>query len=279
VASPLLPLIRKHAPNAKIIFDTVDLHGLREQRAAELGSDALLLRNAQATMKAELAVIAAANMTLVVSPFERDWLHEKLPDAQVEVLSNLHEIHGSSLPFTQRHDLVFVGGFRHPPNVDAVLWFAREIFPLVRAALPQIRFHCIGGNVPPEILALSSLDGIVVHGHVPDITPYMDGARIALAPLRYGAGVKGKINLSMAHGQPVVATSCAVEGMHLTNRRDVLVADDAKIFAERVIELYRDETLWNQLSVNGLENVHTHFSLDAARGVMRQVFFDADKVR
>jgi GT2 family glycosyltransferase len=279
VAAPLLPLIRQHAPNAKIVFDTVDLHGLREQRAAELGNDAVLLRTAQATMKAELAVIAAADTTLLVSTCERGWLHEKLPGARAEVLSNLHEVHGPGLPFAQRHDLVFVGGFRHPPNVDAVLWFAREIFPQVRAALPHVCFHCIGGDVPPEILALSSLDGVNVHGHVPDITPHMDGARIALAPLRYGAGVKGKINLSMAHGQPVVATSCAAEGMHLTDRHDVLVADDAQAFAERVVELYRDEALWNRLSINGLENVRKHFSMDAARDVMRQVFFDTDKIR
>jgi len=274
VATPLLPLVRRHAPQARIVFDTVDLHGLREQRAADLGNDAVLRRTARATTKAELAVAAVADATVVVSAYERDWLRERLPDARVEVLSNLHEVRGPGLPFAQRHDLVFVGGFRHPPNVDAVLWFANAVFPRVRSRLPDVRFHCIGGDCPPEILALSALDGVVVHGHVPDIAPYMDGARVALAPLRYGAGVKGKVNLSMAHGQPVVATSCAVEGMHLQDRHDVLVADDAAGFADRVVELYRDEALWNRLSANGLDNVRTHFSLEAARGTVRRIFFE-----
>jgi hypothetical protein len=92
----------------------------------------------------------------------------------------------------------------------------------------------------------------------------MDGARIAVAPLRYGAGVKGKVNLSMAHGQPVVATACAVEGMHLRDGEDVLVADDAEPFAQAVLRAYDDAALWAALVGNGLRNVQAHFSLDAA---------------
>ena len=95
---------------------------------------------------------------------------------------------------------------------------------------------------------------------------------IAIAPLRYGAGVKGKINLSMAHGQPVVATSCAVEGMHMRNGEEVLVADDPQAFADAVVRLYQDEALWNALASNGLDSVAAHFSLDAARETVRNVF-------
>jgi glycosyltransferase involved in cell wall biosynthesis len=152
-----------------------------------------------------------------------------------------------------------------------VLWFAADVFPAIRVQLPGVVLHCIGAHVPAEVQALALRDGIRVHGHVPDIAPYMDGARVALAPLRYGAGVKGKINLSMAHGQPVVATSCAVEGMHLRDGEDVLVADDARTFADAVVRLYRDETLWNALGRNGLANVERHFSLDAGRDVVRRV--------
>src|SRR3546814_5066892 len=103
-------------------------------------------------------------------------------------------------------------------NVDAVRWFAEAVFPQVRARLPGIVFHCIGGDVPESIGALGAQEGIVIHGHVPDIAPYMDGCRVAVAPLRYGAGVKGKVNLSMAHGQPVVSTPCAVEGDRTSTR-------------------------------------------------------------
>jgi glycosyltransferase involved in cell wall biosynthesis len=150
-------------------------------------------------------------------------------------------------------------------------WFATEVFPLIRAELPELRFHCIGADAPPEIAALAEQAGIEIHGHVPDLDPYMDGARIAVAPLRYGAGVKGKVNLSMAHGQPVVATACAVEGMHLRDGEDALVADTAADYAQAVLRLYRDPALWQRLSENGMRNVETHFSLDAAREVVRRV--------
>ena len=273
VAAQFLPLVKRHAPQARIVFDTVDLHGLREQRAAELDNDPVQMRTAQASKQAELEVAASVDVTVVVSPFEREWLAREAPQAKVEVISNLHQVSGPGRPFPERHDLVFVGGFRHPPNTDAVRWFATDVFPLIRARLPGVQFHCIGSDCPPAILALSGQEGIVVHGHVPDLAPYMDGVRVAIAPLRYGAGVKGKVNLSMAHGQPVVATSCAVEGMHLRDGFDVLVADEPQAFADAVLRLYTDEDLWNRLSMHGLDNIARHFSLDAAREVVRRVFF------
>jgi glycosyltransferase involved in cell wall biosynthesis len=253
------------------VFDTVDLHYLREQRGAELTRDTVLLRTSAATRALELGVIARSDVTLVVSEVGRALLAKDAPLAKVEVLSNLHYVAGPGQAFEHRRDLVFVGGFRHQPNVDAVRWFVTDIFPAIRARLPDVRFHCIGSNTPQEIEALSSRPGVEVHGHVADIAPYMDGARIALAPLRFGAGVKGKVNLSMAHGQPVVATSCAVEGMHLRDGDDVLVADDADAFAEAVVRLYQDAGLWRQLAGNGLRNVERHFSLDAGRDVVRRV--------
>ena len=277
VASEFIPLIRAHAPQAKLIFDTVDLHYLRERRGAEVASDAALARAAERTRALELGVIAKCDATLVVSDVERALLREDAPSARVEILSNLHRVAGAGKSFADRHDLVFVGGFRHPPNVDAVLWFVREAFPRIREQLPDVQFHCIGSHTPSEIETLAAVPGVRIHGHVTDIDPYMDGCRIAVAPLRYGAGVKGKVNLSMAHGQPVVATACAVEGMHLRDGQDVLVGDTADAFADAVVRLYRDEALWTTLSRNGLDSVTTHFSLDSARETVRRVFLDKPK--
>ncbi|MGN6113585.1 MAG: glycosyltransferase family 4 protein, partial [Luteimonas sp.] len=271
VAREFLPLLRAYAPGARVVFDSVDLHFLRERREAEVSGDRALLRMAERTRRRELDVVARSDATLVVSAAERELLAREAPGARVEVVSNLHRVAGLGLPFAQRHDLVFVGGFRHPPNTDAVLWFAAEVFPRIRAALPGVRFHCIGADAPRGILALGAQPGIVVHGHVPDIDPYMDGCRVAVAPLRYGAGVKGKVNLSMAHGQPVVATPCAVEGMHLADGEDVLVAADAAGFADAVLRLYGDEPLWQRLAAGGLANVARHFSADAARETVRRV--------
>ncbi|HTD28746.1 MAG TPA: glycosyltransferase family 4 protein, partial [Xanthomonadaceae bacterium] len=122
-----------------------------------------------------------------------------------------------------------------------------------------------------EVRALGDLPGVRVHGHVPDLNPYMDGCRIGLAPLRYGAGIKGKINLSMAHGQPVVATPVAVEGMHLRDGLDVLVGADARTFANAVLRLYDDPIVWDRLATHGIENVERHFSFEVAREVLRKV--------
>jgi GT2 family glycosyltransferase len=271
VMQPLLPLLRQCAPRAMLAFDTVDLHYLREQRGAQMVGDPALLKAADRTRRSELELINRSDVTLVVSEVERALLAEDAPGARVDVLSNLHELAAPGLPFGERRDVVFVGGFRHPPNVDAVLWFASEVWPSVHAAEPDMVFHCIGGDTSPEIEALAERPGIRVHGHVPDIDPYMAGARVSVAPLRYGAGVKGKVNLSMAHGQPVVATSCAVEGMHLRDGEDVLVADAPQDFAAAVLRAYRDPALWAQLAANGRDNVARHFSLDAGRDVVRRL--------
>ncbi|MDQ3205535.1 MAG: glycosyltransferase [Pseudomonadota bacterium] len=270
VMREMLPLLRRHAPQARLVFDTVDLHYLRERRGAELAGDAAMARAAERTRALELDVIARSDATLVVSEVERKLLEQDAPGSQVEVLSNLHRVRDEGPGFEQRRDIVFVGGFRHPPNVDGVCWFVEEVWPLVLEQAPSLRFHCIGADVPGAVAALATRPGVNVHGHVPDLSPFMDGARVCVAPLRYGAGVKGKVNLSMAHGQPVVATRCAVEGMHLREGKDVLVAESAAGFAQAVLRLHGDPDLWQELSRNGRDNVARHFSLDAAREVVRR---------
>ena len=278
VAHECLPLLRRDAPQARTVFDTVDLHYLRERRGAELAGDPRLARSAERTRASELAVMAATDVTLLVSAAEKEQLAIDAPRVRVELLSNLHEVAGQGLDWAQRHDLVFVGGFRHPPNLDAMQWFIGEVFPLIRQRLPQVRFHCIGADVPDSLQALAATQpGVQVHGYVPDVVPWMAGGRIAVAPLRFGAGVKGKINLSMAHGQPVVGTHCAAEGMHLRDGQDVLVADSAEAFADAVVRLHDDEALWRRLSANGLRNIAHHFSMDAARATVARVFLEPER--
>jgi len=275
VAHECLPLLRSFAPQARTVFDTVDLHYLRERRGAEIAGDAGLLRNAERTRARELAVMDQVDVTVLVSAAEREQLRIDAPGATVELISNLHEVAGAGPDWAERRDLVFVGGFRHPPNLDAMQWFIGDVFARIRAQLPGIRFHCIGAAVPDSLRELAATQpGVEIHGFVPDVVPYMDGVRIAVAPLRFGAGVKGKVNLSMAHGQPVVATTCGVEGMHLRDGEDVLVADDAEAFAQAVVRLYQNEALWRRLSTAGLQNIVDHFSLDAARATVQRVFLD-----
>ncbi|HET7844713.1 MAG TPA: glycosyltransferase, partial [Xanthomonadales bacterium] len=270
VAASFLPLVRQYAPHARIVFDTVDLHYLREQRAAELHGGNELARQARATRVQELKIVRAADVTLVVSPVEQELLRLECPGSRVEILSNVHEVVGSRRPFAERRDIQFTGGFGHPPNVDAVQWFVDEIWPQVAQRLPDARFHVIGSRLPEELGRLAG-ERIVVHGHVESLDPFLDGCRLSVAPLRYGAGVKGKVNMAMAHGLPVVATPIAVEGMHVEPGEDVLVAEDAKAFADAVVAAYEDQALWQKLSTRGVANVAKHFSFEAARSAVAAV--------
>ena len=138
-------------------------------------------------------------------------------------------------------------------------------YPAVSADLTP---HVVGkfvGDDPPASLRARATRDIVVAGHVDDIEPLFVSARLSIAPLRYGAGVKGKVNLAMSYGVPVVATSTAVEGMHLANRIDVLVADHPQTFADAIIDVYGNEALWTRLSKAGVDNIRRHFSREAAK--------------
>lgn len=271
VAEPVMPFIRDYCPKAQIIFDTVDLHYIRERRMAELSNDKKLAKMAESTKEKELAVAEACDVTLVVSPYEVEVLAKDRPDLTVKVLSNIHEIYGCRKPYNQRKDIMFIGGYQHTPNVDAVEWFVTKIFPLIEKELPDLKFHIIGSKAPKHIQAMVK-DNIIFQGFVEDIEPIMDDIRIAVAPLRYGAGVKGKVNMSMSYGQPVVGTKVAVEGMFTQDEKDCLMAETPEEFAKQVIRLYQDEDLWNTVSQGGLDNVQNFFSFDAAKLAIKDLF-------
>jgi GT2 family glycosyltransferase/glycosyltransferase involved in cell wall biosynthesis len=274
VAERHLDAVRRFAPQALVAFDTVDLHFLREERLAAIEGSAAQRQASRARDK-ELGLIRRADVTIVVSPVERELLAGLAPESRVLLLSNIHEPLPGGKPFAQRHGLVFIGGFQHPPNTDAVLWYAREVLPYVRRSLPGVVTYIVGSKVPATIRALAA-DDLVVTGYVPDVAPFFTGCRISIAPLRYGAGVKGKVNLAQSYGLPVVATSPAVEGMHLVPDEDVLVADDAEGFAASIARLYGDEALWTKLSRNGVANVERHFSRRVAARALDELFGIAD---
>lgn len=263
-AAKVMGAARRYCRNACIVYDTVDLHFLREMRLAELTGDKATRAVAERRRREELNFIAEADTTLVVSPVEQDLLAREAPGADVRVVSNIHRIFGNRRPFAERQDIFFIGAFAHPPNTDAVLWFCREIFPLVLSEEPTLRFSVIGADPPAQVRALAS-ENIRILGHVPDVTPFFDGCRLSVAPLRYGAGVKGKVNQSLAYGLPVVATMQAAEGMFLVDGESVLLADEPAAFAEAVLRLYRDPALWERLSKGGLTVMEQHFSFAAAR--------------
>ncbi len=270
VAARHIDAVRALAHDALLVFDTVDLHFLRTERLAELDGGTAMRQSARAKRNEELTLIRAADVTLVVSPVEQKLLAEVAPDARVMVLSTIHEPLPGGRPFAEREGLVFIGGFQHPPNTDGVLWYAREVLPLVRERLPGVKTYIVGSKVPATVKALAAED-FVVTGYVPDVTPLFTGCRVSISPLRYGAGVKGKINLAMSYGLPVVATTPSIEGMHLKQGEDVLVADDAEGFAGAIVQAYNDRALWERLAAGGLDNIRNHFSRDVARSAITRL--------
>lgn len=271
MAAQYSPLIRRYAPQAMLVFDTVDLHFLREQRAATAMGHAGALRRSARNRRRELQLVADSDLCLVVSSYERELLASELPGSRIEVLSNIHEIYGKSLDFESRRDLLFVGGFGHPPNEDAIAWFTRSVLPLLLMEEPSLKLHVVG-DAPPESRAGLAHANVVFHGRIDDLSALMGACRVSVAPLRFGAGVKGKINMAMSYGLPVVATSIAAEGMHLIHGKNVLVADDPTDFAAAVLRAYRDHGLWQMLSDEGLINIETHFSTAVARATVHRLF-------
>jgi glycosyltransferase involved in cell wall biosynthesis len=265
--------VRTHAPKSRIIFDTVDLHFLRADREAQLTRDASVQQKAVEQQRIEHELIEQANETWVVSPVEQQLLQKRWPHKSIQLVSNIVDVPGSKTPFAFRRDFLFIGGFQHTPNIDAVLFFLQKIYPLVNERLREAKFYVIGEKPPPEIVALAT-DRIIVAGLQRDVRPFFDSVKLSVAPLRFGAGVKGKINQSMAFGVPVVATSLAVEGMELANGEDILVAEEPEDFARRLIELYESEELWNQLSENGIRKTRALYSTDAARKKLEFLFSD-----
>jgi GT2 family glycosyltransferase len=275
IAAKHIDAVRAFAPKALVVFDTHDLHFLREERLAALERSGSAM--AESSREAELALIRKADVTLVVSPFEKDLLEQLAPEAKVMVLSNIHELRPRAKSFGEREGLVFIGGFRHPPNTDGVLWYAKEVLPKLREKMPGVKTYIVGSDVPPTIKKLAAEDFIVT-GYVADIAPYFCGCRVSISPLRYGAGVKGKINLAMSYGVPVVATTLSIEGMHLTPGVDVLTGDDSEAFADAVARVYNDEQLWQVLSEGGRENVRIHFSHEVAlSAITRLLAFSQDR--
>jgi glycosyltransferase involved in cell wall biosynthesis len=201
------------------------------------------------------------DLTIVCSRYERELLKRLDPELEVAEVSLIHREELSTAPLHARAGLLFVGGFEHTPNADAITWFVEETLPLLPAGTPV---HVVGSNVPPSVRALAT-DQVTVHGFVEDLDALYDLARVTIAPLRFGAGVKGKVVQSLMKGVPVVATSVAAEGTPLESGTHLLVADGAAPFAASVDRLLTDDALWIRLSINGREIAESTYGMAAAR--------------
>ena len=270
LAAQYLPLLRLHSPTTKVIVDSVDVHWVRERRGAELSGDEAALAAALRTREIEGATYRAADLVVGVSEDDAAALRELAPEVPAAVVSNVHDIEREAADPAGRSGVVFVAHFPHAPNVDAALNFVATTWPQVRAALPGVHLSLVGNRPLPSVQALDGPD-ITVTGWVPEVDPYLDGARVAIAPLRYGAGVKGKIGQAMARGIPIVTTPLGAEGMGLVDGEHALIADCGSAFADAIVRLHRDDDLWTHIAHTAQAHLSRRFGAETTLVALREL--------
>ncbi len=259
VAEALVKLIRQADRKIKIVFDMVDAYFIRLHRQHKVTGDRALADESRRFEKLELQLAKESDQVWCNSSEDKKVVSQHIPVERIVVIPTIHELHDRGKSFAERKGLLFIGHLSHSPNSDAVHYFVREIFPLIKESLPSVIFYIVGSNASPEIEAYES-DSVKVMGYVPDIDPLFHSARVFVAPLRFGAGVKGKIGESLSYGLPVVTTSIGAEGFGLTPRQNVLIADDASAFADSVLRLYNEPDLWQRLSNHGFQHIENNYT-------------------
>lgn len=238
-----LPVIRAHS-DVPILYDTIDLHHLRLRRRAELErTDDAESRRLE---ELELMCARAADATVVVTEAEAQVLRSA-GIAPVVVVPTIHDVEVCApREFDETDGIIFIGGYNHAPNVDAVRWLVHEIMPVVWEQLPEVCVTLLGANPPDTVLALAG-PRVFVPGYVRDVEPYFLAARMFVAPLRYGAGINGKVGHALAYGVPTVTTSVGAAGFGLSDGDDALIADEVGPFAAAMVALYEDRALWSRI--------------------------------
>ena len=275
VAEVLIAKIRSHT-KAYIAYYTHDLHHVRLQQEADLRGGDDRFKEAARVKAQECAIFQSVDHVMSPSVEEAVVIRHLAPGIPVTVLPPYYYESSQIRFWNADHfeplsDIVFVGGFPHVPNVDAALFIATSIMPIVWDERPDARLVLIGYAPPPEVLALAG-PRIVVTGQVPDIGPFLDKARLLLGALRYGAGVKGKTVDALRYGLPTVLTPIAAEGIGIEPGREAIVAQDAAGLAKGVLELLKDFDRCAAMSAAGAELIRRRFSRSAARASVSAVF-------
>ena len=256
--------LKRYCPQARIIFSTVDLHHIREARQAEVENSESLRKRAEATKREEIRLARKANATIVVSKTEQALLEEALPDLPIFHLPLIRDIPGAGeATFEKRRGIAFLGNYLHPPNADAILHFAHDIWPEFHSAVPDSALYIGGSQMSSEVAQLSDLDGVQTLGYVPDLMAFYNKIRLTVAPLRYGAGAKGKVVSSLCYGVPVVASPIAAEGIEVEHGQDILIAENQAEWIQHLQSVYCDPDLWSTLSRGGIAAMQRNHSLMA----------------
>jgi glycosyltransferase involved in cell wall biosynthesis len=245
------------------LVDSVDVAFNRLEAKARVTGAAEDRRRAEEVKRYEMGTYRSADHVIAVTEQDRAILLAEDPALSVGVVPNIHVIHPLDDERARKPDsLVFVGGFRFDPNIDAMLYFCREVMPLIWHRVPAATLRIVGDS-PPEAVRGLACDRIEVTGYVPDVHACLRSSRVSVAPLRYGGGMKGKIGEAMAAGLPVVTSSAGIEGFGLAPGKDVLVADSPESFASAVVHLLTEPGAYEAVRTAGRKFIADRFSPEA----------------
>ena len=208
----------------------------------------------------------------MVSDHEKALLQDAVPNTPVFHLPLIRDIPGAGeATFDERQGIAFVGNYLHAPNLDAVRHFVREIWPAFHARVPSAELILGGAQMPMQVEQLGTAEGVRAIGYVDDLAALFNRIRLTVAPLRYGAGAKGKVVSSLCHGVPVLASQIAAEGIGLQDGRDILIARDQAQWVRHLQSAYCDEAVWAGLSKGGLEAMRKSHTLEAGMETLKDI--------
>jgi len=262
--------VQENCPNALRIIDTEDLHCLRAARQQafklkkEFGNTDLL----SDTAKREIASILRCDLSLIISQFEMNLLQSffKIDSSLLHyvpfLLNAIEEKNIEAWPkFSERNYFISIGNFLHEPNWNAVLYLKESIWPLIKKQLPKAELHVYGAYPSQKVFQLNnSNEGFLIKGRADNAHDVMQQAKVCLAPLRFGAGLKGKLIDAMQCGTPSVTTSIGAEAMHAHLPWNGFVEDNPETFANAAVQLYTNETVWENAQKNGINIINQNFS-------------------
>jgi glycosyltransferase involved in cell wall biosynthesis len=262
--------VAENCPNAIRILDTEDLHFLRKKRHQQLKkgekftTDALLKSE---DAKREIASILRCDVSLIISTFEMDLLKNifKIDERILYYLPFLlDKIDESQVkkwkPFEEREHFIFIGNFFHKPNIDAVITLKKEVWSEIRKFLPKVEIHIYGAYLNPQIQQLhNKKEGFIIKGFAKNAHEVVGNARVVLAPLRFGAGIKGKLTEAMICGTPSVTTAIGAEGMCGNFPWNGFIEDDFSDFAFLSAEIYRNKATWVNAQKTGVEIINHRY--------------------
>jgi UDP-N-acetylmuramyl pentapeptide phosphotransferase/UDP-N-acetylglucosamine-1-phosphate transferase/GT2 family glycosyltransferase len=263
IARQVLSIVKSASPTTRVIVNLADLHFLREMREAAAGTPGYTIKKAETTRGDELGVISSSDLTFSYSDVELAVLESHLGgSAATAKLPWVVEARAAPTPYKDTKDILFLGGFAHPPNEQAVKFFATKVMPQLRAQLSDVVFN-VAGSQPTQTLSTLESESVRVLGYVENLDDVFNHARIFVAPLLAGAGLKGKVLEAMSRGVPSVLSPVAAEGTGLTHNVDCLIARTPEEWIAAVARLYTDEELWNRIAAAALKTAETRFSLAA----------------